>query len=81
MGIPKLKRITINSEQELDVWLARNSSQEESIMVVTHTNASHRKFVSHEQVGHVLAKHGWKAGFRYTIGSDLLGHVITRSGT
>lgn len=78
MGIPKLKRINVFLIQELDVWLTKNSSQEESIMVVTHTNASHRKFVSREQVGQVLAKHGWKVGSRYTIGSDLLGHVITK---
>ncbi len=81
MQIPKLKRINICSELELDVWLERNTSQEDSVMVVTHTNTSHQKFVSREQVGQLLVKHGWKAGSRYNIGSDLLGHVITKIGT
>ncbi len=79
MGMPNLKRININSEQELEVWLAKNSNHEESVMVVTHTNASHRKFVSREQIGEVLTTHSWKAGPRYSIGSDLLGHVTTKS--
>lgn len=61
MEIPKLKRINIHSEKELDVWLTRHSSQEERVMVVTRTNAAHRKFVSREQIGQVLAKYGWKA--------------------
>ena len=81
MEFPKLKRINVCSEQELDVWLKRNTSQEESVMVVTHANSSHQKFVSREQVGQLLAEHGWKAGSRYTIGSNLLGHVITKFDT
>lgn len=80
MGMPNLKRININSEQELEVWLARNANHKESVMVVTHTNTSHKKFVSCEQIGAVLIAHSWKAGQRYTLGSsDLLGHVITKS--
>jgi hypothetical protein len=78
MGIPKLKRINVYSEQELEVCLTKNSGQEKSIMVVTHTNATHQKFVSREQVGQILANHGSKTGSRYNIGSNLLGHVITR---
>lgn len=80
MGMPNLKRININSELELDVWLARNANHKESVMVVTHTNTSHQKFVSREQIEEVLAAHSWKAGRSYTFGSsDLLGHVITKS--
>ncbi|MEE9334923.1 MAG: hypothetical protein V3U65_12620 [Granulosicoccaceae bacterium] len=81
MSMPKLKRINVHSEQELDVWLAKNSGQEKNILVVTHANASHRKYVSRDQVGQVLAKHGWKAGPRYTLGSVLLGHEIKKLGT
>lgn len=78
MGIPNLKRIRVKSEQELESWLARHPSHKEDVMVVTHANTSHDKFVSHEGIGQVLATHNWKAGRRYTIGNDLLGHVITR---
>lgn len=79
MGMPNLKRININSVQELEVWLARNASHEERVMVVTHTNTSHRKFVSREQIREVLTTYDWRAGRSYTLGSaDLLGHVITR---
>ena len=38
--IPKLKRINIHSELELKVWLKKNSSQKESVMLVTHSNTS-----------------------------------------
>jgi hypothetical protein len=43
MGIPNLKRINVYSEQEPEVWLTKHSSQEESIMVVTHTSAIARR--------------------------------------
>jgi len=76
--IPKLKRINIHSELELKVWLKKNSSQKESVMLVTHSNTSHQKHVSREQIGEMLAEHGWKAGSRYTLGSDLLAHVISK---
>ena len=78
MVIPTLKRINIKSEQELDIWMARNASDVESVMVVTHTNTSHRKYVSREQINCVLARHGWKSKMRYNLGSNLLGHVIIR---
>lgn len=46
--LPKLKRINISSELELEVWLAKNADKDESIIVVTHTDVSHRKCVSRE---------------------------------
>jgi len=76
--LPNLKRITINSELELDTWLKKNPTYKESIILVTHTNESHKKYVSREQVREILVKHGWKAGPRHNIGSNLLGHVISR---
>lgn len=79
MAMPNLKRINIASVLELDTWLAKNSSNHESVMLVTHTNASHKKFVSRESVAEALAKHNWNADSRYTLSSDLLGHVITKS--
>lgn len=79
MKIPNIKRININSKLELDVWLNKNSDQEECVMVVTHTKSSHPKFVSREEIAEVLTKHSWNAGQRYTLGSaDLLGHVINQ---
>jgi len=76
--LPTLKRITINSELELDTWLKKNPNHAESVMLVTHTNESHKKYVSNEQVWDILKKHGWKTGSRYNIGSALLGHVILK---
>jgi len=79
MSLPKLKHIKVDSEQQLDVWLAKNSSQQESVMLVAHANRTHIKFVSREQIRQTLNKHSWEAGPCHTIGSDLLGHVITTS--
>lgn len=79
MKTPNLKRISISSEQELDIWLASHSDQSQSVMLVTHTKPSHRNYVSGEQVREALAAHGWIAGPRYTLNADLLGHVIAKS--
>ncbi len=76
--LPNLKRITINSELELRVWLKKNPNHSESIILVTHTDESHKKYVSREQVIEVLAQHGWKTDSRFTLGSNLLGHVISK---
>ena len=80
MQIPTLKRITVTSEQQLGIWLAKQSAQAESVMLVTHTKASHKTYVSREQVEQMLAAHGWIAGRRYTLNPDLLGHVISKAG-
>lgn len=77
MSMPNLKRVRIFSELELSTWLDKNSGHE-SVMLVTHSDASHKKHVSREQISDVLAKHGWKEGFKYTLSSTLLGHVISR---
>lgn len=78
--LPKLKRITINSGLELDVWLSKNADKEDSVMVVTHSDVSHRKYVSREQIEAVLKKHGWKSGNSYTVGSsNLRASVISKS--
>lgn len=78
--LPKLKRITINSELELEVWLSKNADKEESVLMVTHADVSHRKYVSREQIATSLKKHGWKSGSGYTIGSSkLLAGVISKS--
>ena len=78
--LPKLKRITINSELELEVWLSTNADKEESVLMVTHTDVSHRKHVSREQIAALLKKHGWKSGSGYTMGSSKLhAGVISKS--
>lgn len=76
--LPNLKRITINSELELNVWLRKNPSYDDSVILVTHTNKTHKKYVSRSQVNEVLAQYGWKTDSRFNLGSDLLGHVISK---
>lgn len=78
--LPSLKRVTINSELELDIWLKKNPAHEEPVMLVTHTNESHKKYLSRGQVREMLGKHGWKTESRYNIGSNLLGHVVSKDG-
>lgn len=78
--LPKLKRININSELELEVWLSKNADQEESVMVVTHTDVTHRKYVDREQIAAILKKHGWKSGSSNIVGSsNLRADVISKS--
>ena len=77
-NIPSIKRINISSELELDTWLRKSSTQDGSVMLVTHSDASHRKHVSREQIAKVVEDHGWEAGTRYTLSSHLLAHVISR---
>lgn len=78
--LPKLKRISINSELELDTWLSKNSNREEPVLIVTNTDASHQKHVSREQIASLLNKHGWQSGKAYNIGtSKLLGSEISKS--
>ena len=76
--LPSLKKVTINSELELNVWLKKNINQDESVILVTHTNEAHKKYVSRSQVNEVLAKYGWKTNSRFNLGSALLGHVISK---
>ena len=80
MSVPNLKRVSVSSEQELAGWLARQPGAAGPVMLVTRARASHRNHVSREQVGRVLADHGWTAGPRYTLNGDLLGHVIVGPG-
>ena len=77
MSMPNLKRVKVSSVQELESWLKENTDFHQCVMLVTQADASHRKFISREQVGQTIEKHGWNAGKRYTLGSGLLGHVIT----
>ncbi len=78
MAIPNLKRIKVSSEQELRNWLAKQSDQEQNLMLVTYNEASRDKYVSREQVRDALIEHGWAAGTRYTLNGNLLGHVISK---
>jgi len=77
-AIPSLKRLTISSQGQLESWLAKHSGGAQSVMLVTHANASHPDYVGREHVAEALAVHGWQAGRRYTLNADLLGHVITK---
>lgn len=87
MGIPKLKRIKVSSEQALRTWLARNSGRgqegmragvqgvTQDVMIVTCNRKSRDKHISSAQVREVLGEFGWVAGPCYTLDGNLLGHV------
>ena len=72
MRLPKLKRINIGSEQELEVWLSRNADKEDSFLVVTNADKTHAKHVSHERLREILHQHGWKSGGAYKVGTSSL---------
>jgi hypothetical protein len=74
MTVPRLKRIRVSSEQELDNWLAKNSEMGE-VLLVTCGKKSLEKFISSEQVRATLGLHGWTAGSSYTLKGNLVGHV------
>lgn len=78
MNIPSLKRVKISSEQDLNNWLTKHSSQEQSVMLVTHNKSSLEKHISREQVQDAIIKHGWVDGPRYTLNAHLVGHVISK---
>jgi predicted alpha/beta-hydrolase family hydrolase len=71
--------VTISSQAQLASWLAKHPGDAQSVMLVTHVDASHRDYVSREDVAEALAVHGWSAGRRYTLNADLLGHMIAKA--
>ena len=79
MIIPKLKRIKVSSERELRSWLAKNSDQEQRVMLVTCNKKSRDKFVGSDKVRDVVVEHGWSAGQSYTLKGNLVGHVVSHS--
>lgn len=48
-------------------------------MLVTCDEKSRDKYVSLEQVSIALVAHGWVSGRRYTLKSNLIGHVISHA--
>jgi hypothetical protein len=78
MTIPNLKRIKVHSIPELTAWLAKQPRDAQSVMLVTYTDTSHDKYVSHEQLRDAITAHGWATGFRYTLNGNFLGHVISK---
>ncbi len=79
MIMPKLKRIKVSSQHQLQNWLAANSGDELEVMIVTCNEKSQDKHVSREDVHDALARHGWAAGPRFTLKSNLVGQVISHS--
>ena len=79
MVIPSLKRIKVSSSDELENWLAKNSTFDRDIMFLTCSKKTSGKYLSSAAVRDVLARQGWAAGRSYTLNGDLLGHVASRS--
>lgn len=76
MTIPKLKRIKVSSQGQLQTWLAKNADCPGEVMIVTCDKTSRDKYLSTAQVEKALRDHGWSAGPRYTLIGNLIGHVV-----
>lgn len=79
MAVEKLKRIKVSSVQELQVWLAKNATLSQDVMIVTCSKISTTKHISSAQVRAALGKTGWVSGPSQTLGGNLLGHIIRRA--
>ena len=79
MRVPKLKRIKVSSERELNDRLAGHSAPGQRVMLVTCNKKSPGKYLSRAQVRDALAEHGWREGPSYTLDGHLVGRVISRS--
>jgi hypothetical protein len=79
MSIPNLKRVTVSSETDLRNWLTKETTPEQSVMLVTHTKASPEKHLSNEEIAGAVSDHSWTAGRRYTLNGTLIGQVIHRA--
>lgn len=80
MAIPNLKRVKIGSAQELETWLRKSIVHDQPVMLVMHSQDTHAKFISVKQVNAALAAYGWSSGRRYTLPSDMIGHVVQKTG-
>ena len=73
-----MKRVTIDSAQELINWLVRNEGLAGPVMPVPHADRASSKHVSRAEIQAVLQDHGWVSGQRYTLSKALLGPVVQR---
>ena len=77
MTIPNLKRVKILSEDELRVWLGKNSDIQQSVMLVMFNKASGAKHIGTDVVNAALDDLGWVSGRIYTLHGNMIGHVIS----
>jgi len=80
MQKPNLKRVKVNSEQELRQWLARNNNQADDVMVVTVASRRGPNHLSRDHIAASLSEFGWRADRAYTLNGGLHGQVIHRVG-
>ena len=78
--IPKLKRVRIYTEQDLENWVSKPAPQEETVMLVTYNEASGPKHVSREKIRDAITPYGWIGVSRHTLNTHLIGQVIRKSG-
>lgn len=79
MIIPKMKRVKVSSVLELRNWLAKNSTQQQEVMIVTCNKKSREKHISSDQIRDTLIENGWTAGQSYTLDGNLVGHVVSHT--
>jgi hypothetical protein len=76
MTLPKLKRIKVTSERDLQNWLTKNKGHGQDVMIVTCNKTSLKKHISTVHLHRVLKETGWTAGRSYTLDGNLVGHVV-----
>lgn len=75
----KLKRVKVSSVLELRNWLAKNSTPEQRVMIVTCNGKSAEKHISSAKVRDALKGTGWIIEQNQELAGNPLGHVISKS--
>lgn len=76
--IPNVKRIKIQSVEELQTWLMKNTQSAQAMMLVTYNKKSDAHYIERDVMIDALAQHGWQSTRSYTLNAHLLGHVVQR---
>lgn len=77
--IPSLKRVKVETRQELETWLTRNAGGSEDVMIVTRGKRSSDTTLSRQDVRQALQDASWRAGRSYTLNGNLVGHIAHRA--
>jgi hypothetical protein len=78
MHIPNLKRVKIDSDQDLRACLAQQTESTEDFMVVTVAKRSSAKHVGSAHIQEAALRQGWHPGPAYTLNGGLRGQVFRR---
>lgn len=79
MTVPRMKRITASSEQELEARLSAGSDCPDEVMIVIGTGRAAAGELTRDCVRRVLERSGWQVGRRYTLYGNRVGQVACRA--